>query len=198
MPGDDVSRTVQGAIKWARPCPRPRNIPISRARGAKAFGLRYEKAFALRIRDSVAGQWFEYEDASGKHFCQMDLLFKRPLQTPERVKADPGVGCLVVAECKYSWTLDAFQQLHGLYLPVLRAYAGLGRQILGFQVCKRLLPNMPQGVTICRGLEEALSASSKGQKWVTLHWLGKASLETAFNQGVISNTPAIAPSSMGL
>lgn len=170
-------------MKWVRPCSRPLSIRRSRARGAKAHGVRYEKAFAERVRDSVHGQWFEWQDGSGKHWCQTDLLFRRQ-------------GALVVAECKYSWTLEGFQQLEGLYLPLLRALAP-ELEVLGFQVCRRLLSEV-KGITVVGDIPSALAACRAGKRWVTLHWLGKSALEPLLAEGPTSPMPAIAPAALGL
>jgi len=52
-------------------------LPISpkgRPKGAKAAGLRYEKALAAAIPRAEHGQWFEFTDLNGPGHCQMDLL----------------------------------------------------------------------------------------------------------------------------
>lgn len=146
-------------LLWARPCSRPAAIPIGRPRGAKAQGLRYERALAREL-DGKHGQWFEFEDANGRGWCQTDLLLGRG-------------SMAVVLECKYTWTLEGHLALAKLYLPVVQM--ALQRPTCGLVVCKKLVPDVAlHGVQICSSLEEALMAAPR--RCVAWHWTGVSAL----------------------
>ena len=68
-------RTVRQPLVWARACERPLCIRKGRVRGVKALGVRYENNVARRMTWAKQGQWFEFMDAEGKSFCQIDLLW---------------------------------------------------------------------------------------------------------------------------
>ena len=121
-----AKRQVNGLL-WARRCERPACVPIGRPRGAKAAGVRYERALA-RALGGTPGQWFEFEDTFGRGYCQVDLLLERG-------------EALVVVEAKYTWTREAHSELAGLYLPVVAM--ALGRTPIGVVACKVLVPGMP-------------------------------------------------------
>ena len=153
-----MSRQIIG-LRWARPCTRPSCIPVARPRGAKAAGLRYERALANAQCGAVRGQWWEFEDANGHGWCQTDVLLR------------PDDDCAIVQECKYSWTLDGHVQLERLYLPVVQRALGV-TSVIGIVVCKRLVPEMTlQGVTIASTLQGALNSAASGRR-VAWHWLG--------------------------
>lgn len=98
-------------ILWARPCTRPHFVPVSRPKGSKAAGLRYERAFAkfLKPLGCIHGQWFEYEDETGIRYCQPDLLFPINLRL------------MAILEVKYTLVDRAFDQLLDIYKPVVEA-----------------------------------------------------------------------------
>ena len=153
-----MTRRIKG-LCWARVLPaRPNGIPASRPRGAKAQGLRYERALAANLPSATHGQWFEFCDVNGHGFCQVDLLLPRG-------------EVLVVLEVKYTWTWEAYRQLEELYLPVVEM--ALGGAVIGLQVCKRLVPEA-RSVTICASLEEAIQeAGERGEARRSVwHWLG--------------------------
>lgn len=152
-------RTIRG-LKWARALPaRPSCIPQGRPRGAKAQGLRYERALAAMLPAARHGQWFEFEDLGGRGYCQVDLLLDRP------------EGGLLILEAKYTWTFEGHQQIEGLYVPVVeRAW---GMRAKGVVVAKRLVPGVVGVAKVVGTLEEA-SAWASGR--VVLHWLGKGAL----------------------
>src|SRR5215468_9863777 len=107
---DKVIRPADN-IYWARPVERPSFIPVSRPKGAKAAGLRYERAFAayLKPMGCVAGQWFEFEDRTGVRYCQTDIIF--PLNR----------RLFALIEVKYTLVDRAYDQLLDLYGPVVEA-----------------------------------------------------------------------------
>lgn len=137
----------------------PHSIPRSRVRGVKALGRRYEAAVARQLgSDATRGQWWTFRDGNGPGLCQTDLLIS-------------GSHWVVVLECKHTWISDGMDQLHYLYLPVVGM--ATGKQVVGVQVCKHLVP-YARGA-IFQDLESAVEAAK--QSWrrgapVTLHWRG--------------------------
>jgi len=148
-------RVVVG-LKWARPCGRPGCIPRSRPRGAKAQGVRYERALAKALPAARHGQWWEFEDRNGLGFCQTDLIWE----------AD---GRMVVLEVKYTWVWSGHTQLEQLYRPVVEAATGMG--VSGIVVCKNLIPEIPRTVHVTGELGAALGLAKAGAL-CALHWLG--------------------------
>ena len=150
-----TTRAISG-LRWARPIDRPNIIPVGRPRGAKAAGLRYERALAEALPSALHGQWFEFEDANGHGYCQTDFILSF---LPRYV---------VVLECKYIVTTEAVQQLLHLYLPIAREVYGMARGVI---VAKKLVPGF------CRNafgdLESAISAADVMATPVW-HWLGRA------------------------
>lgn len=147
-------RQIQG-LKWASPCERPQGIPKSRPRGAKAAGLRYEKALAKALPAAKHGQWFEFEDRNGRGWCQTDLLLIRDHE-------------VVILEAKYTWTQEGHFQVNGLYRPVVEI--AFGKPAVGVVVCKVLTQQTPR---------EGISGTMEGAvlAWRTYghgiwHWLG--------------------------
>jgi hypothetical protein len=108
-----MDKTVRPAdtIYWARPINRPGFIPVARPKGAKAVGLRYERAFAkyLAPMGCIHGQWFEFEDKSGIRYCQTDLIY--PISK----------WLFALMEVKYTLVDRAYDQLLDLYGPVVEA-----------------------------------------------------------------------------
>lgn len=143
---------VKPPILWARRCERPAAIPARRARGAKAEGLRYEAALAKALPGCAHGWWFEFEDTTGRHFCQPDILII-------------GLSSVLVLEAKLTWTSDGEAAIHRLYRPVLQE--ALGRRVVGAVVCRRL-PRWHAG-PIAHSLDEAAAAAQHTVScW---HWL---------------------------
>lgn len=160
-----MTREIEGLL-WSRACPRPAGIPIGRPRGAKAAGLRYERALARALpAPRVHGQWFEFEDARGRGVCQTDLL----------LSVSRG-GTIVVLEVKYSWTAEGHQQLEKLYLPIVQK--ATGRQVIGIVVTRRLTESMPRDLVVCSTLAQAIAAASAGRRAVW-HWLGTVEMARA-------------------
>jgi len=136
-------RTVRGLVS-ARAIERPSNIPVSQPRGAKAAGLRYERALARMLPGATHGQWWEFWDANGRGVCQTDLFLT--------------VGdAVVVVEVKYTWTLVGHGQLENLYLPVLRK--ATGREVIGLVACKKLVPEVLGVAQVSGNFVEALEAA---------------------------------------
>lgn len=130
---------------------------MNRPRGAKAAGLRYERALAKAIPLALHGQWFQYRTPDGPAWCQTDLLLL-------------GKKRAVVIEVKLSDYLGARVQLQNLYLPVLRA----------------AYPHLePFGVIVLRSLEqvpadmevfESLAPALRSQDTPLIHWLGQGAI----------------------
>lgn len=143
----------------ARAIPRPSVIPRGRPRGAKRHGLRYERDFAKAVGASaVHGQWFEFEDAAGKHYCQTDVIL------------DIGPA-IVIFECKYTWVPEAAAKLEGLYRLVVEM--AMGKPTLGVVVCKKLVRGLAE--PIAAELPTAIALARPGRPSV-LHWLGEVQL----------------------
>lgn len=164
-----MSRRLCG-LKWARQIERPGGIPKGRPRGAKAAGVRYERALAAALPEAHHGLWWEYLDDNGMGFCQTDLLLLGP-------------DCALVLECKYTWTEEAWEQLEHLYLPVVAR--ALDCPTYGVQVCKTL-----RGETsdVCWTLEEALAIALEGRR-PSMHWTMRTRLLGPWGRGAIGRSP---------
>lgn len=152
-----MSHRIVKGLKWARIGEGP-ELPLRRPRGAKALGLRYERALARALPGAIHGQWWEYEDLNGHGWCQSDLIM--------RVGAE-----LVVLEAKYSWVEKGHEQMEELYMPVIEA--ALGQRPLGIEVCK----NLRYGVRhVNSDLDKAIAQARVSRS--VLHWLGVGPLST--------------------
>jgi hypothetical protein len=131
-------------LRWARMLEgRPTFIPASRAgKGAKGEGLRYERGLAKGLGQRFRyGIWWEYGDLKGKRYCQTDFF--------GRAK-----DWIVLLESKLTWTLEAEEQLHGMYVPIVAYALQVPRtQVLPIVVCKYLT-----GETV-RPIESSLKGS---------------------------------------
>lgn len=155
-----MHRLIQGLIFARELAGRPASIPLSRPRGIKAKGLRYEKVLAANLRHARHGVWFEFVDGRGHGHCQPDLLLDHEQS-------------LVVLEAKYTWVPEAHSQIEHLYVPVLcKAYS---KTVFGIVVCKVLSRDMPSHLTVTGDLAQALACASTGKRTV-LHWIGKSAL----------------------
>lgn len=151
-----TQRIVSGLISAQLLTSRPKCIPQGRPRGAKAAGIRYQKAFGQALGTSALdGPWFSFVDALGAGLCQPDFLLNLP-------------SCVVVLECKYTWTPLAWAQIEALYLPVVAK--ALNKPAFGLQVCKRLLPQAVSESKIVARLGNGLILANHGAR-VTLHWI---------------------------
>lgn len=149
-------RIIRGLISAEMLDERPKCIPHGRPRGAKAAGLRYQRAFGRAIgRSAMDGPWFSFRDSGGTGFCQPDFVINLP-------------SVVVVLECKYTWTPEAFAQIELLYVPVLKL--ALGKPVFGFQVCKRLIPQAHSACRVVGMLGNGLVLANSGHR-VALQWL---------------------------
>lgn len=154
-----VVRPVEGLL-WARPCERPDFVPNSRPRGAKAAGLRYERAFVKYLQPGVIhGQWFEFEDASGLRYCQTDVLYPLSLHL------------LAVVELKYTLVDSAWDQLLDLYGPVVEAAYNIP---CGLVTVFKNFPRSDMGkLALHDNLMDATTFSRDTGTVSLLHWVGQ-------------------------
>jgi hypothetical protein len=157
-------RRIEGLIRAKALVSRPACIPASKPRGAKAAGLRFERALHKSLAGSIHGQWFEFEDKNGFGYCQTDLIL--PIQ---RWKGDEG-GLYVVIEAKYTLVPGAHSKLASLYIPVVSQ--AFGCQACGVVIVKNLDPRYRRG-RIYTDIQAAAEAS-----WMTgyptlIQWSGQ-------------------------
>lgn len=154
-------RRIDG-LRWARMSAEGPRLPISRPRGAKAAGLRYERALARALPTWKHGQWWEFEDRRGHGWCQTDLMTRAQIADPLH-----GGDEVVILEAKYTYTREAWEQIEGLYAPVLTM--ATGRSVVGIQVCRALTP-LVEECEVTGELGEAMRLGRSHR--VVLHWLG--------------------------
>ena len=159
-------RKIEGKLISVRVLPeRPGCIPLSRPRGSKAAGLRYERELVKGLKVAKHGLWIEWEDSAGKHFCQPDIICKFKNQ-------------VAVLECKYTWTREGHEQL-GLYVPLVERL--VGQKVKGIVVCKKLLSSMPR-VQVFGDLESCLGVEGSQAVW---HYIGGVPRVRSFKGGRI-------------
>lgn len=147
---------MQGLLA-ASACSAPPGLGATRARGAKAQGLRYERLLARALPLATHGQWYQFRDRAGWGWCQPDLVLDR------------GPLGLLVLEAKYSWVAEGHSQIELLYKPVLEM--AHGRACAGLVVCRRLVAGMPRDLVVVGSLDEAVLNVTAGRR-VVWHWLG--------------------------
>ena len=148
-------RAIVG-LHYAALCLRPANIPKGRPKGAKAAGLRYEKALAAVISRAEHGQWFEFTDLNGPGHCQMDLLIV-------------GNKRVVILECKLTDVQTGRAQLEDLYFPIARQ-VWPDKRPLGI-VAARHLSKENQLELVETTLKGAILRAETQQVIPTLHWI---------------------------
>ena len=153
------SRRIMGQVR-AKPCARPACIPRSRPRGAKALGLRYERALARALPHGRHGPWYEFIDANGPGYCQPDIVL------------DMG-ECMFVLESKLSNVEQAKAQIEDLYVPVLTA--AHRTKVHGIIVVRHLTPGVDLAL-VHDTLQSAMIAAVRGSQLPLLHWLGRGRL----------------------
>ena len=93
---------------------------------AQRTGQRYEREIQRLLRDDLElyypSPWFLY---NGKKYCQ-----------PDGIMVDLSKGLLVIVEIKYKHCLKAWQQLHGLYRPVVRKVFSPDWDLKLLEICK--------------------------------------------------------------
>jgi hypothetical protein len=152
-------RHVEGLI-WAQAVAKGPFGPQGRKKGAKARGLAFERDVAKALPRPEAwafNPWYQFGDRNGGGYAQPDFV----LRTKTAV---------LVLECKLTDTREAYDQLRGLYFPILEHVYGL--PVSGIVIAKNLAPaSQPP----CLTFGEALNASRNGAVPL-LHWLGTSSL----------------------
>lgn len=128
-------------LRWVKVlAERPKVIPLSRPRGVRREGIKFEEALACgALREAQRGMWLEFSDANGHGFAQCDFFFSGDVP--------------VIAEAKLTWRREAYVQLRGLYLPLLRA---IFPHVGAFVVCANLTRDTPRDEVV-HVLPDALS-----------------------------------------
>lgn len=137
---------------------RPSCIPAGRPRGAKAAGIRYEKAVFEALEGGIRGQWFQYEDENGPGYCQPDIIY--PF-LPD---------FFAIIEVKYTLVPGAHQKLNQLYIPV--ASLALKAPCAGVVIVKNLDPRYRRG-KIYTDLRTAAEISFHRGYPTLLQWAGQ-------------------------
>jgi len=142
-----------GDVRRAWPCEGPFGRASLRGSPAQRAGVRYQRKAEKYLWNQMPGiqlgPWFAFHNAGGKvRYCQPDALWVRE-------------GNLLCLEIKIRFTSDAFWQLDGLYVPVLKV--ALGREPHCGIICKSFDPAMvvPRGfVLLDKCTPEAFAAAS--------------------------------------
>lgn len=150
-------RVIAGLLA-ASPCARPTNMPISRPRGIKRQGITFEKSFAKALqarwpKNTLAGQWFFFQDVNGRGHCQTDVLL---------VFSDE----VVIFECKLTDTEKGRSQLSRLYSPVIEKAFGKPAKCI---VVTRHLTRETEIKNVTDQL--AVAVAYPAQIIPTLHWM---------------------------
>lgn len=147
-PLEGLKFAVESKCPWGR----------ARPRGAKAAGLRYEKAFARAMPQAKHNPWFAFIDRNGAGNCSPDFVLELD-------------DCLVVFECKLSDKSYAKDQLRLLYVPIVeRVY---GKSVRAIVVTKILRP-WSDTSRVVGTMAEAIEMAK--HTIPTLHWLGRGKL----------------------
>lgn len=153
-----MSHRVVRGLKWARFAPQgPFSAPKGR-KGAKALGLRYERALARAFKGAEHGKWIEFEDQNGPGWAQPDLFFVLR-------------GEVVCLEAKLKWVAEGHSQGELLYKPLLEHLFRLPCRVV--VVCKILTPLVPRERLFGR-LEDAIRGAAGGS--TVCHWIGTGGL----------------------
>ena len=144
---------------------RPPSIPISRPRGAKAAGLRYERSLAKALPAGAHGIWFEFKDDNGHGFCQTDHLYSF---LPDFI---------AIIEVKYTLVLDAYSKLRDFYIPIVST--AMKCSAVGVIVARNLIPGLSQ---VFIDLPSAAYASYAADYPTVLHWRGQNLMPTTPTQ----------------
>lgn len=160
----DMGRQVVGLKTATLLAERPSCIPLSRPRGAKAAGLRFEKALASHLKGCLHGQWFEYEDFNGFGYCQSDIIFSFL----------PSYLCII--EAKYTFVPGAHAKLANLYIPIISK--ALKAPCCGVVIVKNLDPRYRRG-RLFTSLPAAAESSFNSGYPSLIQWSGQALLRNA-------------------
>jgi len=148
---------VISGLVWARPGEGPGFAP-TRARGAKAKGLGYERSLGAALGPKVLhGQWFQFQDRSGLGWAQPDFLLEWAAVQRE----------MVILEAKYTWVAEGHSQGELLYRPLVEKVFGCPARVV--VVCKVLTEATPKN-RIFSSLEEAIEGAAL--RSTVCHWIG--------------------------
>lgn len=122
---------------------KPPSLKPKKLKGARAKGKTYERKVGKKLAyradklniELRSQEWIEYEDTNGYGYCQPDYYFICN-------------GFIILAECKLTYTEQAFNQMTQLYMPVLKHIYKV--PVIPVQVFKNLrchLPNMVRDIT---------------------------------------------------
>lgn len=149
-------RVISGLVS-ASVSGRPGNMPISRLRGTRRLGTKYESDFSKALkakfpRSILSGQWFYFVDTNGTGYCQTDVLLKRPDEC-------------IIFECKLTDTEKGRSQLSRLYFPVVAQCFKL--PVRGVVVTRHLTRE-----TVLKNVTDLLEEAIQCPRDIipTLHW----------------------------
>lgn len=152
-----MKRQIRG-LKWVQRVAPPPWAHTDRPKGAKAAGLRYEKALAEAIPWAKHAPWFKFCDAGGVGWANPDFLWVRQAE-------------IFVFEAKLTDCPEAYDEIATLYAPIL-AFWGQ-KPVRGVVVCKNLTPKTDK-MGLTGDLSTALAMARRSIS--TLHWLGRVPL----------------------
>ena len=93
----------------------PSFVRPSRAKGARAVGLRYEKKvlekYSSKFPHFIASPWFRY--------TLRNLPERTNYAQPDGLFIDIATGLVTIIEIKYAHTADAYFQLVDKYIPIV-------------------------------------------------------------------------------
>ena len=163
-------RCVEPPLRFAaalrgKPDCIPAPAPISKVKGVKALGLRFERSLAKALPGSLHGQWWEFEDALGYGLCQTDLIYPFHLE--------PSPATIAVIEIKYTLVPGAHSKLSSLYMPIVRRATGC--RVAGIVIVKNLDPRFRRG-RIFTSLRPATEAALETSYPSLIQWSGQSLL----------------------
>jgi hypothetical protein len=136
-------------VKWQFEAP-PFIRPEKRS-GRRRLGIIYEDRVHEHLGEKYPGYlpspWFAFVDAEGWwKWCQPDALL-----------IDPWQGQVTIIEVKYQHVFAAYEQLFGLYLPVVEAMFGGLYRLSCCEVVKWYEPTVitPKPVHLCADPQRA-------------------------------------------
>jgi len=142
---------------------RPDYIPLSKPKGVRALGLRFERRLHKALPGSIHGQWWEFEDTQGYGVCQTDLIYPFHLV--------PGPATVAVIEVKYTLVPGAHSKLSSLYMPIVSK--ALGCRVAGIVIVKNLDPRFRRG-RIFTSIQSATDAALATGYPSLIQWAGQS------------------------
>lgn len=151
----NTHRVIRGLeLAWQSEAPHDYKKP--KYRGAKAEGIRFEKAVGtLLAKGAQQGVWFHFKDENGPGYCQPDWIVQLEKKR------------ILIVECKRTECPEATTQLTKLYFPVVQKATGL--MPIGIVCCNYLTTSTPTN-RIFADMPTALNAAYCGLIPI-LHWM---------------------------